>query len=170
MVPEMSNLVDEVLRNQAFANFVPKAPVVVVKSEPVVVIQEQPQVVEVKVESRKQSEVAARKDSEAQQQFFMQDDSEDEQEVREEPAPVAQVNVTVTESENKQAPADEKKNPVTMMMRKNGTPLLEVEDNTMAPKIQTIEEITEEEVAVVEAVTVVDIRETVRRESQDLIR
>merc|ERR1712054_350964 len=56
------------------------------------------------------------------------------------------------------------------MMRKNGTPLLEVEDNTMAPKIQTIEEITEEEVAVVEAITVVDIRETVRRESQDLIR
>merc|ERR1712226_531395 len=93
---EISNLVDEVLRNQAFANLVPKAPVVVVKSEPVVVIQEQPQVVEVKVESRKQSEVAARKDSEAQQQFFMQDDSEDEQEVREEPAPVAQVNVTVT--------------------------------------------------------------------------
>lgn len=106
---EISNLVDEVLRNQAFANFVPKAPVVVVKSEPVVAIQEQPQVVEVKAESRKQSEVAARKDSEAQQQFFMQDDSEDEQEVREEPAPVAQANVTVTESENKQAPAEEKK-------------------------------------------------------------
>merc|ERR1719453_1848613 len=40
----------------------------------------------------------------------------------------------------------------------------------MAPKIQTIEEITEEEVAVVEAITEVDIRETVRRESQDLIR
>merc|ERR1712151_507464 len=101
---EMSNLVDEVLRNTAFANFVPKIPVVVVESEPVVVVQEQPQVVEVKPESRKPSEVAARKDSEAQQQLFMEDDSEDENEVREEPAPVAQVNVTVTESENKQAP------------------------------------------------------------------
>lgn len=108
-MPEMSNLVDEVLRNQAFANFVPKAPVVVVKSEPVVVVQEQPQVVEVKPESRKPSEVAARKDSEAQQQLFMEDDSEDEQEVREEPAPVAQVNVTVTEQENNQAPQEEKK-------------------------------------------------------------
>merc|ERR1711988_310503 len=106
---EISNLVDEVLRNQAFANFVPKVPVVAVKSEPVVVVQEQPQVVEVKPESRKPSEVAARKDSEAQQQFFMQDDSEDENEVREEPAPVAQVNVTVTEQENNQAPQEEKK-------------------------------------------------------------
>merc|ERR1712224_127723 len=106
---EISNLVDEVLRNQAFANFVPKVPVVAVQSEPVVVIQEQPQVVEVKAESRKQSEVAARKDSEAQQQFFMQDDSEDENEVREEPAPVAQVNVTVTEQENKPAAVEEKK-------------------------------------------------------------
>merc|ERR1712124_35245 len=74
-----------------------------------VVVQEQPQVVEVKPESRKPSEVAARKDSEAQQQLFMEDDSEDENEVREEPAPVAQVNVTVTEQENNQAPQEEKK-------------------------------------------------------------
>jgi hypothetical protein len=107
---EISNLVDEVLRNQAFANFVPKAPVVVVKSEPVVVVQEQPQVVEVKVESRKQSErEAARKDSEAQQQLVMEDDSEEENEVREEPVAEVQVSVTVTEQVEVKAPVEEKK-------------------------------------------------------------
>merc|ERR1712183_559926 len=109
-MPEMASLVDEVLRNTAFANFVPKAPVVVVKSEPVVVVQEQPQVVEVKVESRKQSErEAARKDSEAQQQLFMEDDSEEENEVREEPVAEVQVSVTVTEQVEVKAPVEEKK-------------------------------------------------------------
>merc|ERR1712072_491947 len=109
-MPEMANLVDEVLGNSAFAHFVPKAPVVVVKSEPVVVVQEQPQVVEVKVESRKQSErEAARKDSEAQQQLFMEDDSEEENEVKEEPVPVVQAKVTVTEQVDNQAPVEEKK-------------------------------------------------------------
>lgn len=105
-MPEMYNLVEDVLRNSAFANFVVRAPVVVVESKPVVEVKEQPQVVEVKVESRKES--AARKDSEAQQQLFMEDDSEDEP-VREQPAPVVQVKVTVTEKETVQAPKEEKK-------------------------------------------------------------
>jgi len=109
-MPEMADLVDEVLRNTAFANFVPKAPVVVVKSEPVVVVQEQPQVVEVKVESRKQSEIeAARKDSAAQQQLFMEESDDEEQEAKEEPVPVVQANTTVTEQVESQAPVEEKK-------------------------------------------------------------
>jgi len=109
-MPEMAALVDEVLRNTAFANFVPKAPVVVVESEPVVVVQEQQQVVEVKVESRKQSDIeAARKESMQQQNMFMEDDSEDEQEVREEQPKVVQANVTVTEQVESQAPVEEKK-------------------------------------------------------------
>merc|ERR1712170_215953 len=100
-MPEMAALVDEVLRNTAFANFVPKAPVVVVESEPVV---------EVKVESRKQSDIeAARKESMQQQNMFMEDDSEDEQEVREEQPKVVQANVTVTEQVESQAPVEEKK-------------------------------------------------------------
>merc|ERR1712072_1537348 len=106
-MPEMYNLVEDVLRNPAFANYVYTAPVVVVETKPVVEVKEQPQVVEVKVESRKES--AARKDSEAQQQMFMEDDSEDEREVREQPAPVVQVKVTVTEQETVTAPKEEKK-------------------------------------------------------------
>jgi len=74
-MPEMFNLVEDVLSNKAFSDFVVRAPVVVVESKPVVEVQEV-KVVEVKVESRKMS--AARKDSEAQQQLFMEDDSEDE--------------------------------------------------------------------------------------------
>jgi len=106
-MPEVYNLVEDVLRNPAFANYVYTAPVVVVETKPVVEVKEQPQVVEVKVESRKES--AARKDSEAQQQMFMEDDSEDEREVREQPAPVVQVKVTVTEQETVTAPKEEKK-------------------------------------------------------------
>merc|ERR1712183_1029323 len=106
-MPETHNLVEDVLRNPAFANYVYTAPVVVVETKPVVEVKEQPQVVEVKVESRKES--AARKDSEAQQQMFMEDDSEDEREVREQPAPVVQVKVSVTEQETVTAPKEEKK-------------------------------------------------------------
>lgn len=106
-MPEMYNLVEDVLRNPAFANYVYRAPVVVVETKPVVEVKEQPQVVEVKVESRKES--AARKDSEAQQQMFMEDDSEDEREVREQPAPVVQAKVTVTEQVTVTAPKEEKK-------------------------------------------------------------
>merc|ERR1711904_100816 len=65
---------------------------------------------------------------------------------------------------------NKKKNPATTMMMKNGTLPLEVADNMMAPKIQIIDEIIEEEVAVVEATTVVDIRKTVREEREKLMR
>jgi len=106
-MPEMYNLVEDVMSNSAFANFVVRAPVVVVETAPVVEVKA-PVAVEVKVESRKES--AARKDSEAQQQLFMEDDSEDEHEVRENaPAPVVQAKVTVTEKTTVAAPKEEKK-------------------------------------------------------------
>merc|ERR1712160_58450 len=103
-MPEMFNLVEDVLSNKAFSDFAVRAPVVVVESKPVVEVQEV-KVVEVKVESRKMS--AARKDSEAQQQLFMEDDSEDEP-VREQQAPKSPVKVTVEETVTVKAPKVEK--------------------------------------------------------------
>merc|ERR1711862_58689 len=52
----------------------------------------------------------------------------------------------------------------------NGTLPLEVVDKMMVPIEEIIEEMVEEEVAVVEATTVVDIRKTVREEREKLMR
>jgi len=117
-MPEMHNLVEDVLSSSNFANFVYRAPVVVVETKPVVEVKEQPKVVEVKVESRKES--AARKDSEAQQQMFMEDDSEDERDAtevrensgyqhKEQTAPVLPTKPTVTGQETVSAPKETKK-------------------------------------------------------------